>query len=101
MAVWKTEDSVLNECKHSLTYLLLFTFFMNAIWFITVLTSTTCYITIGKYLHYKGQSESNASYFLYFMLLTGWTFHNFTELPWKQSYFSVKYPPFLTVFIYL
>lgn len=39
--------------------------------------------------------------FLYFMLFTGWTCENFTELPCKQSYFSVQYPPLLTVFIYL
>ena len=87
MADEKMEDSALNDCKHSLTYLLLFTFFMNAHWFITVLTSTTSYITISKYLYYKVQSESNESYFLYFMLFTGWTCENFTELPWRQSYF--------------
>lgn len=62
MADEKTENSSLNDRKHSLTYLLLFTFFMNASWFTTVLTSTS-YITISKYLYYKLQSESHESYF--------------------------------------
>jgi len=97
----KTEDPALNDHKQSLTYLLLFTFSMTASWFISVLTSTTYYITISKYLYYKVQSDSNESYFLYFMLFTGWTCENFTELPWKQSYFLAQYPPLLTVFIYL
>jgi len=101
MAHEKMEDSALNDRKRSPTYLLLFTFFMNGSWFITVLTSTTSYITISKYLYYKVQSESNESCFLYFMLFTGWTCENFTELPWKQCYFSAQYPPLLTAFICL
>jgi hypothetical protein len=86
----KKDDSALNDHKHSLTYLLLFTFFINASWFITVLTSTS-YITISKYVYYKLQSECHESYLLYFMLFTGWTCENFTELPWKQRYFSAEY----------
>jgi len=64
MADEKMEDSALNDRKWSLTYLLLFTFFMNASWCIAILNSTTSYITITKYLYYKVQSESNESYFI-------------------------------------
>jgi len=63
MADETTEDSSLNDRKHSLTYLLLFTSFMNASWFTTVLTNTTSYSTISKYLYYRLQSESHESYF--------------------------------------
>jgi hypothetical protein len=80
MADEKMEDSALNNCKHSLTYLLLFTFFMNAIRLINVLTSKS-YITTSKYLYYKEQPESNASYFLYLTLFTDWTCETFTQLP--------------------